>query len=618
MLWFAEIAGAVDPEAPQIINDSKTPSGRVHVGALRGVVMHDAIFRALKSRGVPARYLYGVDDYDPVDELPAGQAEFFRPYLGAPLCNVPPPAGSKAPDMAEHFIGEFFDIFKEIGVEPEIYRMRDQYRSGKMNESIERILAGADTVRRVYKEVSGSEKSAKWHPFQVICEVCGRLGTTEVVGWDGKEVEYHCRPKLVKWAEGCGHHGKQSPFDGRGKLPWKLEWVAKWRIFGVTIEGAGKDHTTKGGARDVSGACLEALFGERPPLNVPYEFFLSQGAKMSSSKGIGTSAREMADFLAPEVTRYLILRTQPKTPVDFPLVAALDGAASGPIPRPLTGPGEAKTRMYLAEEFIVKLFNDFDRLHKRIYGDPKIRDDEKELYRLCEVHKEGDFHDPSFQLILTFVQMPHVSLLGEMEKRKGSPLTDLEKAHLERRAASARYWLDHFARDEEKVHLQEELPARAGELGAGQRAFLHKLAHELDRVPWDDDALQAKIFDVARRTPLPQAAAFKALYRVLLDREQGPRAGALMAVLDKGFLVKRFTELPFDEREFLRETAISPDEHHELLGKEKDKIASIAASHRGGGIADFEVTHRDEKVFVHRVAHEKIEEHIERVLKSKP
>ncbi len=106
-------------------------------------------------------------------------------------------------------------------------------------------------------------------------------------------------------------------------------------------------HTTKGGARDVSNACLEAVFGEKPPLNVPYEFFLSKGKKMSSSKGVGTWARDMADFLAPEVLRYLILRTQPQTPVDFPL------EPNDPDPKKATG-------SFLAEEFIVKLFNDLD------------------------------------------------------------------------------------------------------------------------------------------------------------------------------------------------------------------------------------------------------------------
>ena len=34
----------------EVVNDSKTPSGRVHVGAVRGVIIHDVVYRALKSR----------------------------------------------------------------------------------------------------------------------------------------------------------------------------------------------------------------------------------------------------------------------------------------------------------------------------------------------------------------------------------------------------------------------------------------------------------------------------------------------------------------------------------------------------------------------------------------
>ncbi len=76
MFWSEEVAARC--RGPQIINDSKTPSGRVHVGALRGVLIHDAIFRTLQANGIEARYLFGVDDYDPLDEIPAGKGEHFE------------------------------------------------------------------------------------------------------------------------------------------------------------------------------------------------------------------------------------------------------------------------------------------------------------------------------------------------------------------------------------------------------------------------------------------------------------------------------------------------------------------------------------------------------------
>lgn len=223
MLWTDHIAREL--HGPQLINDSKTPSGRAHIGALRGVLIHDAVFRAISDHGLPVRYTFGVDDYDPLDELPAGEKDFFKPYLGTPLCNVPPPPNSPASDIAEHYISEFFNIFRELGVQAETYRLRDIYRSGQFNEAIDTILQNAAIVRRVYKEVSNSHRPDNWYPFQVICEQCGRIGTTEVTGYHGKEVVYKCRSDLVAWARGCNYSGRVSPFDGHGKLLFKLDFM---------------------------------------------------------------------------------------------------------------------------------------------------------------------------------------------------------------------------------------------------------------------------------------------------------------------------------------------------------------------------------------------------------
>lgn len=548
MFWCDKLLEQVD--GPQTVNDSKTPSGRAHVGSLRGPLVHDVVFRTLQAKGVPAHYLFGVDDYDPVDEIPYGADEHFEKYLGAPLCNVPPPPGSSATDMAEHYSSEFFSVFVELGIRPEFYRLRDIYRSGRFNEVMDAILRKAGVVRRLYKEVSGSQREEDWYPLQVICENCGRIGTTVVNSYDGQTVTYECRPDLVRWARGCGYRGRVSPFDGRGKLPWKLEWCAKWRTLPITIEGAGKDHATKGGSRDVAVACLREIFGQAPPLNVPYDFFLVGGAKMSSSKGIGVTARDMADFLPPTILRFLLVRPAPRQPVSFE-------------------PSEA---------YIVKLFNDFDRLHKRYRHDPGVTQDERRVYELSQVVPEPDHWLADFQLVVALSQLPHIDTVAELEKRKGEPLTEIERTHLEERLTAARYWVDRYASDEEKTRLQESLPARAQELTASQRAFLRMLSETLRDLPWEEDAIQAAVFDVARLTPIDSAQAFKALYRVLLDRDNGPRAGSFLSFLDRGFVVRRCAELPVDLWKFWEETSTTPEEFSQWLTQRRDSIVSVKAT----------------------------------------
>ena len=110
---------------------------------------------------------------------------------------------------------------------------------------------------------------------------------------------------------GCGFHGRVAPFGGRAKLVWNVDWAARWGLVGATIEGCGKDLATAGGSRDRADAISRRVFEREPPLNVPYEFLNIGGKKMSTSKGTGAAAHEIADAAAAELLRFLFLRHRP-------------------------------------------------------------------------------------------------------------------------------------------------------------------------------------------------------------------------------------------------------------------------------------------------------------------
>lgn len=532
----------------QIVNDSKTPSGRVHVGSLRGVLIHDAIYRALQSQGFDAKYSYGIDDFDPLDGLPADAEPWIQDYMGHPLCNIPPPEKSTGTDLADHYISEFLGIFAELGVGAEIYRMRDVYRSGRFNEAIDAILLNADSVRKVYAEVSNATRPTDWLPFQVVCEQCGRIGTTEVTDYDGKEVTYECKPNLVTWATGCGHRGKVSPFDGNGKLPWKLEWVAKWHTLGITIEGAGKDHCTRGGSREVAAACMRAIFGEEPPLNVPYEFFLVGGAKMSSSKGIGSSAREMADLLPPEILRFLMIRTPPRKAVNF----------SSDF------------------DYLVKLYNEHDRLVESCLSGKATAVQEKTLRTIEVSSKVTAYHPVGFQLLTALLQLPHIDIESEIERRTASRLSETDKESLRKRLSSARYWLKNLASDEDRIELQTEVPESVYRLSESQRAFLSLMGSRFPSKQATEDKYQRFIFDMARLTPVNQRSAFQAIYWALLDKSQGPKGGALLSFLDAGFLIRRFSEITYSVDGFWSETCVTGDSCDDWISKHEGGITATS------------------------------------------
>ena len=126
MYWADELAASV--EGPQVVNDSKTPSGTVHVGSLRGPVILDVITRALRDRGLATTLLYGVDDMDPMDAQALLTPDSVEHEMGRPLAFVPDQVGDCHASYARHHAQTFIDVFAGLGIHPDrYYWMSDIY-----------------------------------------------------------------------------------------------------------------------------------------------------------------------------------------------------------------------------------------------------------------------------------------------------------------------------------------------------------------------------------------------------------------------------------------------------------------------------------------------------------
>jgi lysyl-tRNA synthetase class 1 len=525
--WADELALRVRDAGPQVVNDSKTPSGTVHVGSLRGPVLLDAITRALRTNGIETTLLYGVDDLDAMDAQALLTPDAVATEMGRPLAHVPDQAGDCHPSYARHHAGTFIDTFAGLGIHPDrYYWMSDIYPTGDMDPFIRTALDKAALVREIYRRVANVQHPDTWHPVSVICENCGKVGTTIVTKWDGERVFYECRPDLVTWARGCGHSGWVSPFGGRAKLPWNLEWAAQWSLFGVTIEPNGKDLATAGGSRDRSDAIAREVYEREPPLNVPYEFLNIGGKKMSTSKGHGAAAHTIAEVVPPEQLRFLFLRHRPNHAIDF------DPEGTDQIPR---------------------LFDDFDKFAaatagREVKGDLPPGYEATFRYSLldpgADVAAEAGAFRPAFGHLAMLIQIPGVDVVERVEAEKGSALTDRERAILDERAGAARAWLETYAPESARLTVQHDaMPSAAAELHDDQRAFLAGLAERsASEQPASGDAWQTLIFAVAAEGELPGRRAFEAIYRVFLGRTNGPRAGWLLASLDPVFVRERARE----------------------------------------------------------------------------
>ena len=296
-----------------IVYDEKTPSGKIHIGSARGWVIHDIIAKSMRDNGMKSRFILSSDDIDPFDGIPANlNKEKWKKFLGVPIRNVPSPV--KGYDN----FGDYF-FMQSTG---------QRYIDGDFNESIRTVLNNADKIKEIYKRVYGKIPVMDKLPFNPICEKCGKIGTTLAYDWDPEKevIKYVCEPQFVDWAQGCGHRGEISPFNGRGKMPWKVEWAAKWPTVGVVYETAGKDHFTKGGSRTIASAisCEILKFPQPYPstcqkIGKGYEFFLVGGKKMSTSKGIGASFTDILEKIYPRLLRFLMVKSRPETTIEFAL-----------------------------------------------------------------------------------------------------------------------------------------------------------------------------------------------------------------------------------------------------------------------------------------------------------
>jgi lysyl-tRNA synthetase class 1 len=419
--------------------------------------------------------------------------------------------------MADYLADDLGSTLRVMGVEAEFLSSWEMYHEGKFDGVIKEALDAAEKIQDIYHQISGSAKKEKsWLPFQVICPKCGKLGTTRVFAWDGKEVSFKCEPAMVTWAQGCGHEGKVSPYGGTGKLPWKVDWAAHWKVIGVTIEGAGKDHGSAGGSYDISMALCDEVFHYPRPYKMVYEWLIIGGKKMSSSKGIGTKAHDATKIFPAEVARFLFTRSDYHEAIEF------DPDKSLVIP---------------------DLFDEYDRCWQA-YIDGSDEDLARAfvLSQINKVPEKKAFFLPRFREVAQVIQMGNTNPQEYFAGKKGLKLTSEEEAILEERVGYAKTWLDSYAPDEAKFSFSKALPKETEQLSAEQKKYLANLTEKIEKTK-DAEELEKDIYNLSQTMKLDAKDAFGAIYLSLIGKNHGPKAAWLIMGIGKEKVINRFKEL---------------------------------------------------------------------------
>ena len=197
--------------------------------------------------------------------------------------------------------------------------MSEQYAAGAMDPYIERAL---DRRRRDPGDLphgQHGQPSAGLAAGHVICENCGRIGTTLASDWDGHEVTYDVPPgpgglgHRLRLTRAASRRSAAAPsWSGTSTGPRAGDWSAP------RIEGCGKDLATAGGSRDradaISPAGLRARAAAQRALRVPQH--RRQEDEHVQGHGCG-GARDRRRCCRPSSLRFLFLRHRPRRAIEF-------------------------------------------------------------------------------------------------------------------------------------------------------------------------------------------------------------------------------------------------------------------------------------------------------------
>ncbi len=509
MQWLNKIVEDViarHPDGQILIESGGSPSGTYHLGHMRELVTCDAIMLEVRRRGRDARHIYYVDDLDIFRKVPINVPPEWEKYLGMPICDAPSPDGEAGKSYADYFLQGLIDSCAALGVEVEFVRSHPRYRSGEMVPAIELCLEHMPEIRRALETISNRKLAEDWTPIQVIEN--GRLKNRKFLGIDkvAKTVTF----EDVNGQPQTAHYDK-----GEVKLDWRLDWPARWWELKVHVEPFGREHASAGGSYDTGVQVMKDVYKADPPIPVPYDSINMVGdtKKMSASKGTAISALESVQVMPAEVVRYFILRATLNKLLFFD---------------PIDG--------------VVKLMDEFAALSAKTDRTPA----EDMLLYVC-TRGNNDHRSvsrvPFSHLVASYqASLKDAGKTLEVIKRTEYAQVAEEDADIIREELKfIDEWLRLRAPEDVKFSLAEQI--NATDFTQSEQDFLKALAEKVAAAPQDADGsyFHERMYELKAERDLAPQEMFSTLYRALIGKTSGPRAGWFLSMLPRDWLVKRLT-----------------------------------------------------------------------------
>ncbi|MFW9819759.1 MAG: lysine--tRNA ligase [Candidatus Thorarchaeota archaeon] len=557
--WIEEIVKEIYSRKPKEITLStgKTPSGHIHLGILREIIICDALRRIFEKNGKKVNNLLFFDSLDAAKRFPPYiDKNFQAKYIGKPFAMIPCPFNEcRCESYAHHFGNELIEVFLDFGIEIEIIWSHELYKTKKMQEKIKIALEKTDIIKKILRKYiiptlkeedkeDFIEMQKYWMPVMAICEKCDKIQHRDNEGSinPNRIKEYFPSDEMVSYkCEACGYIGKLSIWSGRLKLNWRVDWPAKWALFRTTCEPAGKDHSVKGGAYDTGIELCQKIYNYEGPVKVPYEFLRLGDKDMGTSKGYVFTPKNYLNIADPEIYRTIILRTNPMKHINFRI--------------------EEIPQYYDYYKRMEDIYFDLESIE-----DPDEMDFLKFIYPLTQVKDipRTRMDRIPLRLLIFFAQIQNILSLERIYEKAISYMknqkfkVNITIQEFEKLLTQTKNWIEeinNILEDKKDPKFKKNIlrklelftiPEKIDEtillkMDNNQIKGIRLLKEYIEKnESLNADSIQNKIFSIAKDDlDLPPRKFFELIYQIILGKKNGPRLGPFLSLLDRNWLLRR-------------------------------------------------------------------------------
>lgn len=316
-MWANEIAKEIVNNNPfkdeYVLNCGTSTTGISHIGNFREISIVYFVSQALKKLNKKSKIILSFDDFDRFKKVPIGVENYYKKYIGMPVCDIPSPFSNK--NFAQYFEDLFLDELHRLDIKVDAVCQSTRYKKSVYNKYFPVIFDNASEISKIINKNKKEESKREIEfPFHIYCENCNKdFVVVKQIDYDKRLINYQCA---------CGFNGVLEVGNStRIKPIFKVEWPMRWMAEGVDFEASGKSHMTKNGAFDISSEIFRKVFGGKKILAEKYEFVEMLGStnRMSKTQGAIYTITDFLKIYSPKMLLWMFLKAKPnqKIKLDF-------------------------------------------------------------------------------------------------------------------------------------------------------------------------------------------------------------------------------------------------------------------------------------------------------------